>query len=355
MQHLVMIVTVIAVVGMISGSASAQDASNGLPQALQRHDTDIKTLLADNQTAIAAAIAALDAKVATNTALQRHQKSIKELLDANTALIEALSNSIAKGTDIVRVAAAVAANKAALDALTTALRNHHTGVKALVGTLEALVTANKGLLDALSTDSAHIKQVVDYVKGVVDANNALLEVIANSPGAIDPKIVFVSSSTFKPGLNLSLDQANTACQDEAESASLPGTYKAWLSIKGAEQTTTPSRSFKKSLGPYMRPDGMIVAESYSDLTDGLIESPINLSANGVQVVDNTAVWTGTWADGTGTGDSCGTNWEYSGGCPFTPCDRGEVGRVGHINSSWTAAGWDYCNSTAVHHIYCFQQ
>jgi len=318
MGYLVRMVTVIAVMGMMSGSAFAQGASNALPQALQQHDTDIKALLAGNETAIAAAIAALDAKVATNTALQRHQNSIKGLLDANTALIKALSTSVAKGTDIVRVAGAVAANKAALDALTTALRNHDSHVVTLASRVAELITTNEALLGAISSNVAGIQSDVGVIKRVVNDNNALLEGIAGSTGTVAPKIVFVTTEKWQGDFGVDIDpivRVDSICQDAAESAELSGTYKAWFSLPDRY----PGARFTKSTGPYIRTDGMLVALNYSDLTDGAIMSPITVTERGLVLDDvlNQYVWTNTTAYGQSGGadedDNC-ANWrtKYSG-------------------------------------------
>lgn len=51
-------------------------------------------------------------------------------------------------------------------------------------------------------------------------------------------------------------------QVEADAASLPGTYNAWIS----EASASPAQDFTKSPSRYILPNRKVVADSWDDLT-----------------------------------------------------------------------------------------
>jgi hypothetical protein len=81
-----------------------------------------------------------------------------------------------------------------------------------------------------------------------------------------------------------IEAADCICQELAESAEPPldGSYKAWVS--DSEAINSPVVRFVKSIFPYVRVDGMIVAENWIDLTicneglggDECLDIPINI-------------------------------------------------------------------------------
>lgn len=125
---------------------------------------------------------------------------------------------------------------------------------------------------------------------------ALLTAIAG-PALADQheKTVFVTNASFKGNLG-GLTGADDECQAEADGpASIvpSGTYLAWLS----DGTDSPDTRFSKSYGPYVLPDGTMIAEDFVNLTDGSIPHAINIDATG-KSLGLTYYWTGTNADGT---------------------------------------------------------
>jgi len=127
-------------------------------------------------------------------------------------------------------------------------------------------------------------------------------------------------------------------------ANLNGTYRAWL----AHDTMSPSNRFVQSSDPYVRTDGMTVANNYADLTDGTIANPINKDENESDIEDVIVAWTNVNTDGTTTGtgmnDSC-QNWQSA--------TRGQTGNTTAASSQWTEFGCRVC--TTVRRLYCFEQ
>ena len=180
------------------------------------------------------------------------------------------------------------------------------------------------------------------------------------------KTVFVTSETYNGNLG-GLTGADQKCNTLAAAASLPGSYKAWLSTSNG----SPSTRFVQSSVPYKLVDGTVIAEDYADLVDGALLAHILLTEEGsLPLVINPGpnsflgVWTGTAPDGTyyansgpdgemtfncadfTTGmpigfDSGVTGFPWSGGAPTQPGDI------------WTNGGGADCRLDLP--FYCFQQ
>lgn len=172
-------------------------------------------------------------------------------------------------------------------------------------------------------------------------------------GTGGPCLVFVTSTTH-PGDLDGLTGADAICQQRAREASLPGTYKAWLS----DSTGTPDTRFVKSTGPYWRLDGVTVANSYADLTTCDTTDPFNCLANPIIVTETLAetnsvlVWTNTLASGLQESPprDC-DSWRSPAGTVL-----GNIGMSDPIESerTWTDLdSTDFCNSLC--RLYCFQQ
>jgi hypothetical protein len=166
------------------------------------------------------------------------------------------------------------------------------------------------------------------------------------------KLVFVSSVGFNGNMG-GLAGADARCQDLAAAAGLPGTYRAWLSTA----SESPSTRFVQSAGRYRLVNGTVIANNWTDLTDGTIGSAINVTELGTTPPppsgslcfgDTIGVWTATQAAGTPiTFDSRCQDWTTTSGSSFW-------GGHTRTNNEWTA--WctgGTCNMLAP--IYCFQQ
>ena len=163
-------------------------------------------------------------------------------------------------------------------------------------------------------------------------------------GAGGPCRVFVTENVYS-GMLGGLAGADKICQDLADSASLGGTYKAWLS----DSTASPSTRFVHSTGPYELVDGTRIAANWAALTDGSLRAPITLTEWGNLVSDAYYVWTDTYVDGSGgtSGEHC-ENWSSG-----SATDGGFRGVDTDAGSNWTQSGSDTCDTS--HHLYCFQQ
>jgi hypothetical protein len=168
--------------------------------------------------------------------------------------------------------------------------------------------------------------------------------------------VFVTGTT-QPAIFGSLTQADAACHTLALGAGLSGTFKAWLS----DANGSPSTRFSKGAGEYRRLDGMIVAKSFSDLTDGSLLHPINVTETGAAAssTGNTYVYTGTKPDGTlVTIDSSDPDAAKGATCAgwTMQSDSAQVayGNYSSSDQSWSYGGMRQGCSTPLR-MYCFEQ
>lgn len=157
---------------------------------------------------------------------------------------------------------------------------------------------------------------------VYDGNNFQM---INTPGKYVPLLVFVSSNAYDP--NTSVSSRDAACQSDATSAGLSGTFKAWISNGGSNNIT--STQFRS----YYRTDGKLVANSWTDLTDGTLENPINITASG-SAYDG-SVWTGLNADGSVAANNC------SGWTSISNTSQGQIGNSSSTTSTWTNSNTAY--------------
>lgn len=162
---------------------------------------------------------------------------------------------------------------------------------------------------------------------------------------IGPKRVFVTSTTYNGNLG-GLVGADSKCQARAVAAGLPGTFKAWLS----DGTTSASSRLDHSTVNYVRTDGVVVANGWSDLTDATLDAVICKDENSNIVGTCTAsrdVWTNTQTNGSARTSHC-LVWTSNQGA-----ESGYTGGSSWSDLSWTAATTDTCNT--LKRLYCFEQ
>ena len=153
------------------------------------------------------------------------------------------------------------------------------------------------------------------------------------------RTVFVTSQTYIGGVG-GLTGADALCQGLANTAGLPGTFLAWLS----DSTHSPSTRFGKA-GSFVLIDGTTVADSWNDLTDGILQSSINQTELG-DTLGSERVWTGTGIDGQQTGSTC-LSW-ISGGT-----NLGRSGFTDASDTTWTDERGYLCDTGQ--RLYCFEQ
>ena len=121
---------------------------------------------------------------------------------------------------------------------------------------------------------------------------------------------------------------------------LPGTYRAWL----ADENESPSTRFIKNPGPYVLINGTRIANNWTDLTDGSLLAPINITESGGPPVGS-PVWTGTLSSGNASTSTC-TNWTSTSG-------NGVRGDSNATNAAWSNLLVTDCSIPRK--LYCFQQ
>lgn len=176
--------------------------------------------------------------------------------------------------------------------------------------------------------------------------------------------VFVTSQTYSGNLK-QYDPANASglagadaiCQGLAEYASLPGTYKAWLSDSTG---ASPATRFVKSTDPYVLVDGTRVADNWTDLTTCQTSDPHDCLAH---AIDRTEIGSAPATVVVATYTlSSGAAGDSASGLPDPHCnnwssDTGGLWGTGGLATT-SLAGWTLGNAnTCISglHLYCFQQ
>lgn len=200
------------------------------------------------------------------------------------------------------------------------------------------------LSDGSESCAAYLRGCVPGARGGVEdaaelaARVALLETRAR-------RRVFITGDTF-PSTFGSLAVADFACQEAADAAGLGGSFRAWLSEDTANPERSPARRFARSRSPYVRVDGVVVADDWLDLTDGTLQNPINVTETGATLAD-TFVWTATSILGdNGLAGDCDA-WT-------NPSNRStDFGRSQRTDAGWTTNGETPCLGALP--LYCFEQ
>lgn len=190
--------------------------------------------------------------------------------------------------------------------------------------------------------------------GQVPVSDGAGWVCGDLPGNQDrQKFAFVTSQVYTGNLG-GVSGADFICQSLANAGGLPGTYKAWLSTN----KLSPAISFFKASVPYVRTDGVRIADNWDDLVDcigGCLDNPLNRDELGRQVVPGRLTWTATNPDGTlftgavgGNTFSC-TNWTSA-----STNARALPGNVDATGEEWTRE-LPAVSCAVPAHLYCFQQ
>ena len=154
--------------------------------------------------------------------------------------------------------------------------------------------------------------------------------------------VFVSSSLYAGDLG-GLAGADNKCQQLASTAGLSGTYKAWLS----DNNTSAASRLVHATVPYKMVDGTVIANDWSDLTDGTIAAAIGKTETG-GVSGTGIIWTNTNSNGTINGTNSCLNWTDT-----SSLNSGRWGSTSQTDTQWTGKSLQACGSPKA--LYCFQQ
>jgi hypothetical protein len=116
------------------------------------------------------------------------------------------------------------------------------------------------------------------------------------------RVVFLRTEAGAPMAYGGLAGADAHCQQAADDAGLTGEFRAWLS---ATANDSPATRFERGGGPFVRPDGTVIALDWADLVDGTLAAPISVTAAGIEVdpsaMPEVVVATHTLHDGTFAG------------------------------------------------------
>ena len=180
---------------------------------------------------------------------------------------------------------------------------------------------------------------VRTVNGVIHFLNS---VIQDAPSVARVQ-VFVTSADYNGNLGGGIGGGDAKCSSVASHVRLPGTWTAWLSADDGSNARDRIQD-----GEYQLLDGTVVATSLDELTDGLLDHPINIDENG-SLLDGVPVWTGTNGNGLLEGDTCDPDtgsWKGQ-----TDESKGQVGNSAILDAGWTSAGDSSCADRG--HLYCF--
>lgn len=166
--------------------------------------------------------------------------------------------------------------------------------------------------------------------------------------ADEGRMVFATSTTFVGNLGGSAG-AHQKCQTLADSAGLPGTYKAWVGTENESPLDTLFAQENQKAINFVLPDDNIVGNYYDNLVTGHLLHAINRDENGVAVSGNT--WTGARRSGLSDPyDTC-NNWTNS-----SSEDYGRYGGTTLKNEYWSEQGNPgYANCSIKKRLFCFEQ
>ena len=165
-----------------------------------------------------------------------------------------------------------------------------------------------------------------------------------TPTPIPAKKVFITSTTYNGNLG-GLSGADAKCQARATAADLGGNWKAWLS----DNTTSASSRLTHSTLPYKLINGSTIANNWSDLIDGTLQNPINITETGS--FQGNYVYSGTNSNGEimNPGTSKCADWTVSN----VANGPGLLGHSGYTDYRWS---WGTSYSCANQYpLYCIEQ
>jgi hypothetical protein len=153
------------------------------------------------------------------------------------------------------------------------------------------------------------------------------------------------SSTQQNGNMGGAAGADAICQGLADAAELGGTWLAYL----VDSSNGLNRHSQADV-PYVRLDGVRVANNWADLSDESILAQLNYTETRQTAGGN--VWTGLINVG-GTGNDDCDDWTYDGGGCLEGSACGGAGQSGNVNENWDGFYIYQCASN--YRLYCIEQ
>jgi hypothetical protein len=130
---------------------------------------------------------------------------------------------------------------------------------------------------------------------------------------------------------------------------------AWL---GDDSGASPATRFNRSSTGYVRTDGVAIASSWADLTDGSLLAPLNVTATADSNTWGDQAWTDVDFNGTAT---WGSEHMNPGSCSsWTSVATGAYSGTGLISATseeWTMSQMGiHCDGVGMQFLlYCFEQ
>ena len=155
------------------------------------------------------------------------------------------------------------------------------------------------------------------------------------------KIIFVTQPDYTANLG-GVEGADAICQDLADTAGLTGTFLAW--IADTTEASSPAQRFVHNEGPYILVDGTVIANSWTDLTDGQLSSPIDLDSLGNLAEGLPEVWTNvTWEGQTADQRYRAVCKDWTEELPHGPrSTRAVFGNRNETDTKWTQLWYRPC-------------
>lgn len=161
------------------------------------------------------------------------------------------------------------------------------------------------------------------------------------PAEPEARRVFVTSTAYAGDLG-GLEGADAHCHLAASAAGLSGTWRAWIGTSA----TSPQVRLQHGALPYVRLDGVVVADDWTDLTDGTLAAPIAVDETGALVpATGSIVWTASDATGAPMGGMCSDWSEQNSG--------GFYGDASGADATWAHIACQPCTMQA--RLYCFEE
>ena len=160
-------------------------------------------------------------------------------------------------------------------------------------------------------------------------------------GEYPSQYMFVTDLNYSEANISSQSRADDICQIGAYEAGWPGSYRAWYSESQAE---APLQTYHQSLRPYIRPDGVLLASDFADLTDGALDATVSVTPS-LQIRSSATVRTYT--------NESGQHVNFGPlGC------NGQITRLGFFGTTEVSSGWSAllplnCATDAA--LYCVSQ
>ena len=168
--------------------------------------------------------------------------------------------------------------------------------------------------------------------------------VTKTPG----RIAFVSKGTLDNTSGIA--GADTLCATEASAASLPGTFQALLSTSTTPAAMRSGFNFLAMSEPYLRPDGIKIADAPTIASGAPLDSGIWQNADGTYVTTFSLPWTGssTPSSPTTTAQTC-DDWSTN-----SDPASGDIGEARDSGEFWWFAGTGgLCGNAGT--IYCLQE